>query len=85
MAVALQVFVVSGLYRSILRYASLTVSIAVIKSLLICGVFYVAVLVALGLLGVPRTLGMLQPHLLLLALPGSSWPGSWAMTRSCAQ
>lgn len=71
LALALPVFVASGLYRAIFRYAGLAASIAVIKAVLIYGVLYAAVLVALHLPGVPRTLGMLQPLLLLLAVGAS--------------
>jgi FlaA1/EpsC-like NDP-sugar epimerase len=71
LALALPVFVASGLYRAIFRYAGLAASIAVIKAMLIYGGLYAAVLAALDLPGVPRTLGMLQPLLLLLAVGAS--------------
>ena len=68
LALALPVFVASGLYRAIFRYSGLAASIAVIKAMLIYGGLYAAVLAALDLPGVPRTLGILQPLLLLLAV-----------------
>ena len=61
LALALPVFVVSGLYRAIFRYAGLAASIAVVKAMFIYGGLYAAVLAALDLPDVPRTLGMLQP------------------------
>ena len=72
LALALPVFVASGLYRAIFRYAGLAASIAVTKAMLIYGGLYAAVLVALDLPGVPRTLGMLQP--LLLRACRCYWP-----------
>jgi FlaA1/EpsC-like NDP-sugar epimerase len=71
LALALPVLVASGLYRAIFRYAGLAASVAVIKAMLIYGGLYAAVLAALDLPGVPRTLGMLQPLLLLLAVGAS--------------
>ena len=68
LALALPVFVASGVYRAIFRYAGLAALITVIKAVLIYGVLYAAVLEALDLPGVPDTLGMLQPLLLLLAV-----------------
>lgn len=71
LALALPVFLASGLYRAIFRYAGLAASIAVIKAMLIYDVLYAAVLIALDLPGMPRTLGKLQPLLLLLAVGAS--------------
>ena len=71
LVLALPVFVVSGLYRAIFRYAGLAAAIAVIQAMFIYGGLYAAVLAALALPDVPRTLGILQPLLLLMAVGGS--------------
>jgi len=68
LVLALPVFVVCGLYRAIFRYAGIAASVAVAKAVLIYGLFYAVALEVLALPGVPRTLGLLQPLLLLLAV-----------------
>ena len=71
LTLALPVFAVTGLYRAIFRFAGWDALMAVIKAIVIYGAFYVAVLAMLGIPGVPRTLGMLQSILLLLAVGAS--------------
>lgn len=68
---ALPIFVVLGLYRAIFRYAGMAALIAVSKAIVIYGLLFIALLAVLALPGVPRTLGLLQPPLLLLAVGGS--------------
>lgn len=71
LALALPVFMVFGLYRAIFRYAGLTALLAVIKAVLVYGVLYAGLLAVLALPGVPRTVGLIQPIFLLLAV------GAW--------
>lgn len=71
LVLALPVFVVLGLYRAIFRYAGMAALMAVTKAVVIYGVLYAALLALLVLPGVPRTLGLLQPPLLLLAVGAS--------------
>jgi FlaA1/EpsC-like NDP-sugar epimerase len=71
LAFALPVFAVAGLYRAIFRFAGWDALMTVTKAVLIYGVLYAAVLAILGMPGVPRTLGVLQPILLLLAVGAS--------------
>jgi FlaA1/EpsC-like NDP-sugar epimerase len=71
LVLALPVFIALGFYRAIFRYSGFATFIVLIKAVLIYGVLYAAVLVALDLSGVPRTIGMLQPLLLLLAVGAS--------------
>ena len=71
LALALPVFVMYGLYRAIFRYAGLTALLAVTKAVLIYGVLYAALLAVLALPEVPRTVGLIQPILLLLAVGAS--------------
>ncbi len=68
---ALPVFVVSGLYRAIFRYAGLAALGVVARAVFFYGVVYATLLTALALPGVPRTIGILQPLLLLLMVGGS--------------
>jgi FlaA1/EpsC-like NDP-sugar epimerase len=69
--VALPVFVVSGLYRAIFRYSGMPAMLAVVRALLVYLVVYAAVFTVVGVPGVPRTVGLLQP-LVLLVLVGAS-------------
>lgn len=59
------IFIVSGLYRAIFRYNGLPALMAVAKAMLIYGVFYAGVFTVVGVSGVPRTIGLIQPVLLL--------------------
>jgi FlaA1/EpsC-like NDP-sugar epimerase len=68
---ALPVFVVSGLYRAIFRYAGWQASLAVARAVGIYTVLYAAVFTAFGMPGVPRTVGLIQPILLFMAVAGS--------------
>lgn len=71
MAIALPIFIVSGLYRAIFRYSGLPAMIAVLKAIVIYGLVYSAIFTAVGVNGIPRTVGLIQPILLLLTV-GSS-------------
>ena len=78
---AIPVFVLSGLYRALFRYSGLPVLISIARAVLIYGILYSAIFTFIGVQGVPRTIGLIQP-LLLLLLVGSSravariWLGS---------
>ena len=68
---ALPIFVTFGLYRAIFRYAGFPAMFALGQAIALYGVLYAAVVVAIGIDGVPRTVGLIQPMLLFL-LVGSS-------------
>ena len=81
LALALPIFVVSGLYRAIFRYAGWQALMAVTKAILVYALMYAAIFTAIGVPGVPRTVGLIQPILLLLAVGASRalaryWLGS---------
>lgn len=65
---ALPIFVVSGLYRAIFRYAGWQALMAVTRAVGIYALMYAAVFTVIGVTGVPRTIGLIQPILLLLAV-----------------
>ncbi|PHM21767.1 MAG: polysaccharide biosynthesis protein [Curvibacter sp. PD_MW3] len=71
MALALPIFIVHGFYRAILRYAGWRALMTVIGATIIYGVLYASVFTVWGVDGVPRTIGLIQP-LLLLLLVGAS-------------
>lgn len=64
--IALPIFIVSGLYRAIFRYSGWPALLAVARAVSIYSVLYVCLITVFGLAGVPRTIGIIQPMLLLL-------------------
>ena len=67
-AFALPLFIVFGLYRAIFRYAGLPALMTVLKAVALYAVLYCVVFAVVGVPGVPRTVGVLQPLLLLLGV-----------------
>jgi len=63
---ALPIFIVSGLYRAIFRYSGWPAQLTVARAVGIYGLIYAAIFTAISLAGVPRTVGIIQPILLLL-------------------
>jgi FlaA1/EpsC-like NDP-sugar epimerase len=67
-AFALPLFTVFGLYRAIFRYAGLPALLTVLKAVAIYAVIYGFAFTWASVPGVPRSVGLLQPLLLLLAV-----------------
>ena len=70
-ALALPIFIVSGLYRAIFRYSGWPALLAVARAVGIYGLLFAAIFTALGFEGIPRTVGLIQPMLLLLFVGAS--------------
>ncbi|WP_416545670.1 polysaccharide biosynthesis protein [Limnohabitans sp. DCL3] len=68
---ALPVFIKSGLYRAIFRYSGLPAMVAVGRAMLLYGLAFAAIFTFWGVEGVPRTVGLIQPILLLLLIGAS--------------
>ncbi len=71
MALALPIFVRAGLYRTIFRYAGWQAMLILVKAMAVYGVLYALVFTLIAVPGVPRTVGIIQPMLLFLAVGGS--------------
>jgi FlaA1/EpsC-like NDP-sugar epimerase len=63
-AIAVPLFVAFGLYRAIFRYAGIDALYAIFKSLAIYAFVFVSIFTLVGVTGVPRTVGIIQPTLL---------------------
>jgi len=69
--IVLPIFVVSGLYRAIFRYSGWPALLTVARAIGIYGLLYASFFTAIGVAGVPRTVGIIQPILLLLFVGAS--------------
>lgn len=71
LALALPLFIVFGLYRAIFRFSGWPALMTVAQAIAVYSLVYAAIFTAVGVDGVPRTLGLIQPLLLLLVVGGS--------------
>jgi FlaA1/EpsC-like NDP-sugar epimerase len=79
-ALALPIFAKMGLYRAVFRYAGIPALFAVTKAVCIYAVSYAVILLVLALPDLPRTLCVLQPLLLLLAVGSSRALGRYLLS-----
>ena len=68
---AIPLVIVSGLYRAIFRFSGLPTIISLVRAIGVYGLIYTAMFTAIGVEGIPWTIGLIQPMLLLL-LVGTS-------------
>ncbi|MEK0418709.1 MAG: hypothetical protein RI949_2715 [Pseudomonadota bacterium] len=68
--IALPIFLYAGLYNAIFRYLGLNALVTLGKALLAYSAVHLLVVGLVGLPGVPRSLGLLQPLLLLVMMVG---------------
>jgi len=71
LGLAVPVFVAFGLYRAIFRYSGWPALVTVGKAVGLYGLVFMAIFTLVGVPGVPRTVGLIQP-LLVLFLVGAS-------------
>jgi FlaA1/EpsC-like NDP-sugar epimerase len=63
---AIPIFIASGLYRAIFRYSGWPALLAVAQAIGIYSLIYITLFTVVGVSDVPRTIGIIQPILLLL-------------------
>jgi len=68
---ALPIFVCSGLYRAIFRYNGMPAMMAMTRAFLIYGILYAGIFTFIGVKGVPRTIGLIQPIVVFLLVGAS--------------
>ena len=66
--IALPLFITHGFYRVIFRYSGMAAMQMVLRAFVLYGLLYASLVTAIGLPGVPRSVGIIQPLLLLLAV-----------------
>ena len=66
--IALPLFIRFGLYRAIFRYAGWNAMVSLAQAMVLYALFYATVFTVIGIPGVPRTVGVIQPLLLLLTV-----------------
>lgn len=71
LGVALPIFILAGLYRAIFRFSGWSAFLVVAKSIGLYGLIYAVIFTAIGVADVPRTVGIIQPILLLLFVGAS--------------
>ena len=68
---AIPIFLWSGLYRAIFRYSGMPAMLTMTRATLIYGIFYTGIFTIIGVKGVPKTIGLIQPILLFLLVGAS--------------
>ena len=71
LAIALPTFIVFGLYRAIFRFSGLPAMVTVTRAMLVYGLIYATLFTVIAFEGIPRTIGLIQPILLLLFVGAS--------------
>lgn len=82
LAIALPIFITVGLYRAIFRFMGWAAFIAVIKAVAIYGLAFMAIFTAVSFPGIPRTVGILQPLLLLIAIALSRFTARYFLSEA---
>lgn len=66
--IAIPIFIRFGLYRAIFRFIGSSAFWAIVKAVSLYGLIYFTIFTTISVPGIPRTVGILQPLLLLIAI-----------------
>jgi len=85
--IAIPIFISFGLYRAIFRYVGLAAFVTIFKAVALYGLIFVTLFTVISFGDVPRTVGLIQPLLLLIAVSASRmlarfWLGGLYLSRS---
>ena len=69
--ISIPIFMYFGLYRVIFRYAGGSAMMSITKAVSAYGILYAFLIVIIGIEGVPRTIGIIQPIVLFLLIASS--------------
>jgi FlaA1/EpsC-like NDP-sugar epimerase len=83
--IAIPIFWVSGLYKSLFRYAGLSMLLTITLSSSVYGMVYFSIISIYGIDGVPRSIGVLQPILLFLGIVASRFLSKFLLTGNFSQ
>lgn len=86
-AIALPIFISFGLYRAIFRYVGLAAFVTIVKAVAVYGLIFTTLVTVVSFNEVPRTVGLIQPLLLLIGVSASRllaryWLGGLYLSRS---
>ena len=70
-SLSIPIFIWSGLYRAIFRYSGWPALLTIARAIGFYGLIYAGIFTVMGINGVPRTIGLIQPLLLLFFVGGS--------------
>ncbi len=65
-ALAVPIFIVCGLYRAVFRYEGFAAAVAIMQAMAVYSLIYAVIFTVIGVSGVPRTVGLIQPALLIV-------------------
>lgn len=67
-ALALPIFMVCGLYKEVFRYSGWMAISSLLRACAVYGLLYAFIIVIIGVDGIPKTIGFIQPIVLLLLI-----------------
>ena len=78
--IAIPIFWLFGLYRTIFRYTEISIIFTLTASTFVYGLLYFLVIGVYGIQGVPRSIGIIQPMLLFVAIISSRLAVKYLLT-----
>lgn len=75
--IAVPIFVSFGLYRAIFRYTGWFATLSLIQAMSLYCLVYAAIFLAIGVVGVPRSIGLIQPIVLFVGVGATRLLAKW--------